>query len=477
MGLDTTFFAGAAQPLLGDAGPVTVETSSLLIPNTLCLLAEPLVMPPSGDAPSAVQVTSATDIARKMRGAFEQISLSGQIIGREEVLAQTLLALLCREHQLLMSSPGTAKTLLSETICSRMGGVERFSIQMTRSTSEEELIGPLDLEEFKRSRYRHQTAGTMVTAHIAFIDEIFNASLSTLPVLNSLLNERKLRKGGHEQRCNLRTAIATTNFVNLDEQTEPVLDRFLMQAHVQEARTILEQTAILQAHQQHHGRVAPVPSEQRISLMEWDHASDVALGRCAGERVTVPRSLLFACAQIKQKIQALCPDRLERANKGLTPCTDRRAAKSVDCIRAHALLNGRTEVTTDDLQAMAYVFCIIGLNPTQEQNVRGIITSVSQEITKCAEDVERYLSLSDLIHTRVNDHLQGRSTEARWWQTLLNWLRITSAGEIQLHDIKKRLHESSSPSRSNLVTPLREAVIQQLDQAIGRIDSGHQVPW
>ena len=66
--------------------------------------------------------------AGRLKGFFDE--LSGAFLEREDVLAQTALALLSREHVLLTGPPGTAKSQLARAVLGRIeDGLERVEVQ------------------------------------------------------------------------------------------------------------------------------------------------------------------------------------------------------------------------------------------------------------------------------------------------------------------------------------------------------------
>ena len=71
-------------------------------------------------------------------------TLNAKFIEREEEIDSLLLALISREHVLLLGPPGTAKSALAEEICKSLGG-NLFSLLFTKFTTPEEVFGPISL--------------------------------------------------------------------------------------------------------------------------------------------------------------------------------------------------------------------------------------------------------------------------------------------------------------------------------------------
>ena len=116
--------------------------------------------------------------------------LNTHLLEREVAIEAAMLALLTREHLLLLGPPGTAKSLLVRDVCKRIQGAVYFERLLTRFSTPEELFGPLSLSALEQDQYRRITSGTLVEAHIAFVDEVFKANSAILNSLLTLINER-----------------------------------------------------------------------------------------------------------------------------------------------------------------------------------------------------------------------------------------------------------------------------------------------
>ena len=120
--------------------------------------------------------------------------LTATLIERDEVIRASLVALLARQHLVVLGPPGTAKsglvTELSRRISPQSGaGLRSFAYLMTRFTTPEELFGPVSVSGLKRDEYRRVTAGKLVEAELVFLDEIFKASSAILNALLKIANE------------------------------------------------------------------------------------------------------------------------------------------------------------------------------------------------------------------------------------------------------------------------------------------------
>ena len=89
--------------------------------------------------------------------------LADALIERDVEVDLVLTALIAREHPLLVGPPGTAKSLLLDSIMAWMNG-KRFTALLTKFTCPEELFGPISVAGLKEDKYRRITAGKLPEA-------------------------------------------------------------------------------------------------------------------------------------------------------------------------------------------------------------------------------------------------------------------------------------------------------------------------
>src|SRR5262245_66567498 len=137
--------------------------------------------------------------------------LSAALIERDEEVDLVLTALVANEHVLLVGPPGTAKSLLLDSLTRWLEG-RRFAILLTKFTTVEEVFGPVSLKGLKEDRFVRVTAGRLPEADLAFLDEVFKASSAILNTLLKVLNERLFDPGdGAAGKVPLRVCVAASN--------------------------------------------------------------------------------------------------------------------------------------------------------------------------------------------------------------------------------------------------------------------------
>ena len=263
--------------------------------------------------------------------------LSGLFFEREEEIRGLLVGLLSQEHVLLLGPPGAAKSELAEELCSRIAwngenGVGYFRWLLSRTSTPEELFGPVSLRALEEDSYRRKTKGKLPEARVAFLDEVFECNSAVLNGLLSVLNERLFFNDGEPTPIPLEMVVAASNEPPEErEELEALFDRFLLRYVVSYVREDESFEALLR-------RESLAPSMRtRIATSELLEAQEEA-------RRVDPSEVLPAVALLRREL-----------SEAGVAVSDRRYAKSLKLLRANAYLEGRPEVADEDLLLLANV--------------------------------------------------------------------------------------------------------------------------
>lgn len=284
--------------------------------------------------------------------------LNESYLERQEVVRGLLVALIAREHVVLLGPPGTAKSALAEDLCQRIGGTY-FRWLVSRMSVPEELFGPVSLRALEQDSYRRVTTGKLPEATIAFVDEVFKCNSATLNTLLPILNERLFFNDGRPQPVPLEMAVAASNELPEDrEELGALWDRFLLRYVVDYVRDPDSFERLLTGREQ--ARRTGLTTEELKAAQAEAAAVDVA-------------SVIPRIAQVRQRMAELG-----------VPISDRRWKQSLKVIRAHAWLEGRTEAQDDDLAILAHV---LWDQPDQRLQVRQAIMAIANPYDEQAQDL------------------------------------------------------------------------------------------
>ncbi len=172
-------------------------------------------------------------VANRFRAFF--LELADTFVERDNVLKQIALALLCKEHALMTGPPGTAKSQLATAVfgrilCERSGEPSVYARQITESTVQTDLIGPVDFKHLMDTgRTVHFTDEGMLGAVHAFLDEVFDGRDMLLRSALNVLQERELKQGTTITKGRIECALMTSNRYVADviEQSRETLLAFV----------------------------------------------------------------------------------------------------------------------------------------------------------------------------------------------------------------------------------------------------------
>lgn len=410
------------------------------------------------------------ELLAEMKAAFRRVNT--QVVGREDVLSQTLFAFLTREHQLLYSRAGTAKTLLASTVFNQFDGADIFSIQMTKGTPEEALVGAINIEDLKKGKVRHNTDGSIVDARFAFFDEVFDANDVALRSLLGILNERWFRKGEQDQEALLHTAIAATNYMRSTDVTEAIVDRFAFRAYIEPDRDPYTMLRIDGSYGKTNGKTKACEKNKKVPFDYVEYLADIVEGQVPGKEISSPPHVLFLKNElILEYMRILNEGRAaSEEKKPELYISPRTIAKTRDILNASALLNDRNKTQISDLDVLKYMICTIG-EPTEDQEAsfekaKAKVLSIP---IKDLEIVDTLMNTNETVEKILEAKELGKPLDAKLMERVKLFLGITDITTLTFERIIK-LIEKTKPSNERVIQ-LQKSIVKRMQREEQRYNS------
>lgn len=281
-------------------------------------------------------------------------ALNAKFFEREKEVEGILVALLSRQHMLMIGPAGTAKSALSVELAQIVQGTAYFQWLLTRFSTPEEVFGPLSLKDLEQGVYKRNTATKMPEANLVFLDEIFKANSAILNSLLTLINERLFYNNGTPVKVPLISVIGASNeYPDEEEGLEALFDRFLLRF---ELDYIADETNFVSM-MKGNGQNQVMPSMTMEELVQLQFFTDM---------VTIPEEVYETLSKIRNELR----------DEGIRP-SDRRFKQSLSVLQAKALINQRQVVKVDDIVILENA---LWETVDQKDNVSLIVRSHAQDV-------------------------------------------------------------------------------------------------
>ncbi|ARK24426.1 ATPase [Sporosarcina sp. P37] len=308
-------------------------------------------------------------------------ALNGKFFERESEVEGILVALLSKQHMLMIGPAGTAKSALSVELAKIVEGTSYFQWLLTRFSTPEEVFGPLSLKDLEKGVYKRNTAAKMPEAHLVFLDEIFKANSAILNSLLTLINERLFYNDGSPVEVPLMSVIGASNeYPEEGEGLEALFDRFLLRFEI----NFIADESNFVSMMKYEGEDVETPTMQLKELQQLQTMT---------ENVKIPDEVYETLSTIRREL----------LDEGIQP-SDRRFKQSLCVLQAKALIEQRESVQVNDIAILKHA---LWETLDQKETVSNIIGRHSQD------EVGRRLSAIENEANEIYDSaVRDQSAEA-----------------------------------------------------------------
>jgi MoxR-like ATPase len=286
---------------------------------------------------------------QRLRTARDEIrkQIAGVIVGQDDVVEQLLVCLFSRGHCILEGVPGLAKTLLIRTLAQCLS-LDFNRIQFTPDLMPSDITGTDVMYEDRNSGQREfKFLKGPLFANVVLADEINRTPPKTQAALLEAMQERQVSAGGHRHSLpDPFFVLATQNPIE-QEGTYPLpeaqLDRFLLKVFVgypteEEERKIYRLTTSDSS----FNPTAVISGDEMLHLQKIVRRVPVS-DLCVNYVTRLVRATRAADTATPQFVK-------DWVLWGVGP---RGGQSLIMASRARAALDGRPEVSIDDIRAMA----------------------------------------------------------------------------------------------------------------------------
>ncbi|MBS3106590.1 MoxR family ATPase [Candidatus Woesearchaeota archaeon] len=278
---------------------------------------------------------------KNYKTAFDNLfkELNQVVVGQNETIKQVLICILCDSNALLEGAPGLAKTLAVKTL-SELMELQFSRIQSTPDLMPSDITGTYLVEENRGKREFRFEQGP-IFSNIVLADEINRATPKTQSALLEAMQEKQVSVGKQTFPLDKPFFVLATQNPIEQEGTYPLpeaqQDRFLLKILV-DYPSFDDEMKIVDLYTEANPKVKLKPMLNKTHIISLQE---------------VVRQMPIA-ADLKKRAVTLV--QATRKNKELMVygASPRASIGLILAAKANALIEGRSHVSTSDIESMAY---------------------------------------------------------------------------------------------------------------------------
>ncbi|MDO8480590.1 MAG: MoxR family ATPase [Nanoarchaeota archaeon] len=278
---------------------------------------------------------------KNYKTAFDNLfkELNQVVIGQNDVVKQVLICILCDSNALLEGAPGLAKTLAVKTL-SELMELQFSRIQSTPDLMPSDITGTYLIEENKGKREFRFEQGP-IFSNIVLADEINRVTPKTQSALLEAMQEKQVSVGKQTFPLDRPFFVLATQNPIEQEGTYPLpeaqQDRFLLKILV-DYPSFEDEMKIVELYTETLTKVKLKPMLNKTHILSLQE---------------VVRQMPIANDLKKRAVQLV---QATRKNKDLLVygASPRASIGLILAAKANALIDGRSHVSTQDIETMAY---------------------------------------------------------------------------------------------------------------------------
>lgn len=266
------------------------------------------------------------------------VEMNNLFVEREELVKLMQLAICTGTNLLMLGPPGTAKSAITQEMCSRIEQANYFQWMLNKTSDPSEILGSFSIKQMENDHFLRVTDGKLPEAHIAFMDEVFKANSPTLNTLLTIMNEHIFYNDGRANKVPLISMFGASNEGPEDETLDALYDRFIFRMNVQYVHDTANKKRMHSNYIDSRAGLMGLAGKTTITLQELQTL------QAATMTVKVQKDLINKFIRLINELE-----------RQAIHVSDRRQNECFKVMQGSAVLAGRNQVSLEDFRSLTYV--------------------------------------------------------------------------------------------------------------------------